>query len=321
MEVFKLAFRTVLIGLFALPWLWIMIDLVNPGLFNSSAIKRLIARVPTELQSSAIGLTLFSMVYFLGSIITPVATDFLNDQEMLGRLLPTEEKIQAFNYRYMGSPAPFSIAARAKSERVNFPGSNADPDRSHIEFQYEESAGLLLGTDKCARLNRMHEQLRLLEGATFSAFALMVLCGFAWCGKFSKDPTVIGWQVFLWQQARRLAAFVLALGIMLVAGRALLGDSQDLASGNMPIAELVLLMLSGFGLYVLIWGTRSRLKLHGSTFGFACMLTLLCYTGYGFTEKSYDQEVLSTYQALTPGTGGDIVNAVTRPAMVASVSE
>jgi hypothetical protein len=321
MEVFKLAFRTVLIGLFALPWLWVMIDLINPDLFNSSAIKRLIACIPTEFRSSAIGLALFSMVYLIGSMVTPVASDFLNDPAMLGRLLPTEENIQDFNYQHTGSPANSGISTRTKIERMNFRDSSADPDRSHIQFQYEESAVLLLGTDKCVRLNRVHEQLRLLEGVTFSAFALMVLCGFAWCGKFSNDPKVIGWKVFLWQQGRRLAAFVLALGLMLVAGRALLVDSPDLASGDMPIAELVLLMLGGFGLYVLIWGSRSRLKLHGLTFGFACMLTLLCYTGYGRTEKSYDQDVLSAYQAIPPATGGDIVPAVTRPAVVASIAQ
>ena len=43
MDAFKLAFETVIIGLFALPWLWVMIDLVNPAMFNSFAAKRLIA--------------------------------------------------------------------------------------------------------------------------------------------------------------------------------------------------------------------------------------------------------------------------------------
>jgi len=297
MEVFKLAFETLIIGLFALPWLWVMIDLVNPKLFNSLFAKRLIASIPTELRPTVIGVALFSIVYLLGSMITPVATQFLNDSDMLGRVLPTEEKIEASNFPQKGAP---EYSGLGEIERVGLPVSKAEVERVHIQFEREESTLLLRGTDQTTRLNRIHEQLTVLQGATFSAFALMVLCGFGWCGQFSKNPSETGWKRVLGRQLRWSAAFVVACGMVLLAAKGFWVDSHNLASGDMPIAELVLLLLGGFGLYILSRGTRSRFKIHGLTFVFALLFTLLCYTGYGCTERSYDQAIVSTFQALGP---------------------
>jgi hypothetical protein len=56
-------------------------------------------------------------------------------------------------------------------------------------------------------------------------------------------------------------------------------------------------------------------------FAFAFCFSLLCYTGYGCTERSYDQEVFYTYHALSPATDGDSVHAVAPAAMVASINE
>ena len=118
MDAFKLAFETVIVGLFALPWLWVMIDLVNPNFFNSSGIRRLIAFIPQELRASAIGLSLFSLVYLLGSMMTPVAREFLNDKDMLGGWLPTEEKIQAHNYKQIRDVTTSGLLAREPSSRL-----------------------------------------------------------------------------------------------------------------------------------------------------------------------------------------------------------
>lgn len=91
MDVFKLAFETVIIGLFALPWLWVMIDLTRPNLVTGSNISRLMAPIPPEARLQAITLTLFPLAYLLGLVITPVASEFLNDPDMLGGYLPNEE--------------------------------------------------------------------------------------------------------------------------------------------------------------------------------------------------------------------------------------
>jgi hypothetical protein len=321
MDAFKLAFETVIVGLFALPWLWVMIDLVNPDFFNSSGIRRVSAFIPSELRASAIGLSLFSLVYLLGSMMTPVAREFFNDPDMLGKVLPPDENIQASNYQKIRGVTTSGVLARAKLRLAHAPDLKAVSDDMSAKFQQDESTVLLRGPDACERLNRLHEQMTVLRGAAFSAFALMALCGFAWCGRFSNNPTVIGWKLFLGQQSRRLAALTLSSVIIGVAGRGLWRDIPKLATGNMPIAELVLLILGGFGWYVLIWGTRSRLRFHGSGFIFALCFTVLCYTGYGCTERSYDLEVLYSYQALAPVPAADSTQVATRPAMAASLRE
>lgn len=320
MEAIKLAFETVIVGLFALPWLWVMIDLVNPNLLNFSGIRRLTAFIPDELQPPAIGVTLFALVYLLGSMMTPVAREFFNDPDMLGKVLPTEEKIQAYNFEHMRKPTNSNGAVPAKYELVKSWDASAGSDTAGriTKFQHEESTLLLRGPDCCERLNRLHEQMIVLRGAAFSAFALMVLCGFAWCGRYSTTGIAIGGKAFLRQQLRCSAALVVSSVFIFFAGRSLYLDAHTLESGDMPIAEIVLLVLSGIGLYVAIYGTRSRLKFHGVMFGFALCFTLLCYTGYGCTERSYDQEVFSTYHAATDG---DSVPAVTPTAKMASTNE
>jgi hypothetical protein len=305
MEALKLAFETVIIGLFALPWLWVMIDLANPNLFSPTGISRLMTFIPKELRATAIGLTLFSLVYLLGSMVAPVASEFLNDPDMLGGLLPTEEKIQAWTYTQMGAPIP-GLTVPAKVEPANFPldvrSEKAYEDEGfrhavHKEFGRQESTLLLRGPDACERLNRLHEQLTVLRGATFSAFALMALCGFAWCGRPSKNPNLFG-ALSAWQQLRRSVAFAISVGFIVVAAKELVDDLHHPEAGDMPIAELVFLVLGGFGLYVAICGTRSRLQFHGLTSAVALCFALLCYAGYGCTETSYDQAVFNSYEAL-----------------------
>jgi hypothetical protein len=301
MDVFKLAFETVIIGLFALPWLWVMIDLVNPDLFNYSAMSRLAAIIPDNLRPTIVGLALFSVTYLLGSILTPVASEFLNDRDMLGSVLPTEEKIEAATYRRLGAPSIPGLVV-PKVELVKFPVEERMFRRAvHHEFWHEESTLLLRGSDACRRLNRLHEQMTVLQGATFSAFALMVLCGFAWCGRCRKSPKETGDWLSAWPRVRRWFAFALSTGLIVVSANELVKDLDKPELGDMPIAELVLLLLGSFGLYVAIRGTQSKQNFHGLGFVLAFCLTLLCYSGFGCSERSYDEAIFNTYQALSPG--------------------
>lgn len=324
MDAFKLAFETLIVGLFALPWLWVMIDLVNPDLFHASGLARVMALIPAEMRAPVIGMTLFSLIYLLGSMTTPVAHEFLNDADMLGKWLPTEEAIQAWTYRQSGFSAP--RLAKSGTETVSLPEEGARavirPDNAaiHTEFQREESGLLLQGTDKCERINRLHEQLTVLRGATFSAFALMVLCGLAWCGRCTSNPEAIGREVPFWQCLRRFGAGLLSVAIIVVAKKQLLLDIHHPEQGDIPIAEILLFIFGGFGVYVAMRGTRSQFHFHGPTFLFGLCFTVLCYAGYGCLENSYDQAVFSTYQTLGTAASGSSHTAE-RPAMATRLTE
>jgi hypothetical protein len=331
MEALKLAFETVIVGLFALPWLWVMIDLVNPGLFGSPAVRRLGALVPSELRATAIGLALFSTVYLLGSMITPVACEFLDDPDMLGEFLPTQQRIQAWVYKQMDArpqiadlivPTDLALVAFRDPDPKSPEGEKVKRYRESVdgEFQHDESTLLLQGPQACERLNRLHEQLTVLRGASFSAFALSALCFFAWCAR-GKQPNTIAGRPSFWPRVRRWAGLIICLGTMIVAINGLGNDVRHTESGDIPIAELVFLVLSGFGLYVLIWGTRSRLQFHGPAFVFAFCFAALCYGGYGSVATSYDQAVFNSYLALPASVTGNGTHAVGESKIAANMGE
>src|SRR5690349_582253 len=122
MDAFKFAFETVMIGSLALPWLFLMVHLVSPDLFTSNAehrIGRLLSWVPNELRSSLIGIAAFTFAYLAGSAILPVAGEFLNDKDLIGRFLPTESTIQEMVYKSM-DPKPSFLLASAGMESVYF---------------------------------------------------------------------------------------------------------------------------------------------------------------------------------------------------------
>ena len=312
MEVFKLAFETVIIGLFALPCLFVIIDSAKPDLFTAASVAALSKLIPKELRPQTIALTLFPVVYLLGLMITPVAFEFLNDKDMLAGVLPNEETLQAWTYQQMGLPSisgvePVASMEAAKLSRDNDSGAAGESQdmqaQIHSEFLHEESTLLLRSPEDGGRISRLHERLTVLQGATFTTFALMVLSGFAWCGA-AGVPATSGGQPSWLSKLRRCIGLVLALVFILVATNELLNDLRHPEVGDMPIAELVFLLLAGFGLYVAIWGTRSRLRYHGLTFFIAFGFTLLCYAGYASTGATYDQEVFNTYRALSPINSG-----------------
>jgi hypothetical protein len=125
-----------------------MIDLVNPDLLTCARISHFIRLIPEEMRSPAIGITVFCLVYLMGSMITPLACQFLNDSDMLGKILPTEEKIQASTYENMGVPAPTDQAVPAKIRLVSLgssPGSGLSTGLN-APFLHDEGALLLRGS-------------------------------------------------------------------------------------------------------------------------------------------------------------------------------
>ena len=100
MEAFKFAFETVIVGILTLPSLFIMLDLIFPVLFNgkSEAPNRLAGLVSKELGATIASAFLLSMAYFLGSAISPLASEFLNDEHWAGSFLWTESDIRARVY-------------------------------------------------------------------------------------------------------------------------------------------------------------------------------------------------------------------------------
>src|ERR1700682_5203964 len=166
MQAFKFAFETVMIGALALPWLLLVIYMVSPDLLRSSpnhAIGRLLNPVPKELRSPLVSIAAFTFAYLAGSAILPVAGELLNDQDLIGSMLPTGSKIQETVYKLMERKPGFRLASFTSA-----PQGDLQLGGSHEDFLLRESALLLHGTDACERLNRLHERLAVLSAATFN---------------------------------------------------------------------------------------------------------------------------------------------------------
>jgi hypothetical protein len=297
MEAFKLAFETVLVGALALPWLALMMVLVNPNI--SRTIGCLTKVVPKECTPALAGVVAFSLAYLLGSAVSPVAREFLNDIDVIG--IPTEEKIQT---RIMEGPEGGQVLSSGVSKRGNLAilRDTWEQKRSilatNATFRQQETTILLHGAEASERINRLHERLTVLTGATFSGFVLVLLCVFAWCGSYRGQAQTAGLHSSLRLRAVRFATYLPCLATILWGVVALLGDWNKHDIDDPPIMELVLLILGFFGLCITARKTVALPALRSGVL-FASFLTILSCGGYLCTEPSYVHEVLDSYAAMT----------------------
>ncbi len=76
MDVFKLAFETMIVGLLAFLWLGVAIDLVLPTFF-----ARIVpAAAVIEKNQTLISIGVLSLAYCVGSAILPISSQLVNDE-------------------------------------------------------------------------------------------------------------------------------------------------------------------------------------------------------------------------------------------------
>lgn len=296
MDAFKLVFETVLVGALAFPCIGLMMVLLNR---NISSPARLVVRiVPTPCVPASIGFIAFSFAYLLGSAISPVAQEFLNDMDSIG--LPTQDKIQA---RIVNSQEASHVLSSRGSPRATLATFSDTREQERMMavtnaiFHRQESAVLLGSAEASERLNRLHERLTVLTAATFSGFALSLLCVFAWCSTWRNGGQAATPQSWLRRSIRQGTANLPGMLIIFWALSNLKKDWPRHSIDDPPIMELVLLILGIFGLCV----TARRIPVIASLGGkiiFVSFLTVLSYGGYISTEPIYVHDVMDSYAAM-----------------------
>src|SRR5260370_948828 len=190
MDALKLAFDTIIVGALVLPWLAVVIDL-----FLASREGQLVGlldflktgedRVPPAVT----GVLLFALAYFLGAAVSRVSGDFFNDDD-LGMPI-TEDNIRSAVYcdkgqqPYVDMRLAFSADAGLPPAKNSLGDYCSDPGINQITsriFHVQESALLLLGSDKTETLNQLRAQISVLRGTAFNGLAMFVLCLFGWGG-------------------------------------------------------------------------------------------------------------------------------------------
>jgi hypothetical protein len=322
---FSIAFDTIVVGALALPWIFLVIHLFFPE--NESRISGLVDWVNKQNQPAVAGLLLFAMAYPLGSVVSRIAQDCFDDDDLyveaMGRVFRmgvTMTQTSILTHVYCQEKDQGLISKTLIDALSNKPGQPETNDSpclykghwlipqthqrlSHSEglagdiFHVQEGALLLQGTDKNERLRQFHDERMVLRGAAFDGLVAFSLCLF-------------------WWNADRKSRLRYALPVIyLVPGLIALHNHflTERAASNPPLLEFTLLVLALAGWY-LVWqsrpqgntaqgqppAVRERGHIKPAYLILALFLTVTAFLGWQATEALYDQQVIySSYQILS----------------------
>jgi hypothetical protein len=325
MGALSIAFDTIIVGALALAWVALVIHLFFSR--DKSGIGHLLDWIKKQDQPAVMGVLIFAMTYFLGSAVSRIAGDLLNDDDLriqLGNNLykvVTEDSIRTSVYCGMsdgwfdaiGSQfGERSLAQDCELQHIMRPTwfylvqssvvskkDAADVVRKMTErvqniFASQESALLLKGQDATERLRQFHDQRSVLRGAAFDAFLAFSLFLFGWCAKF---PPKLRWALYLVPVIYLVAAVI-----------AFYNHLKDRALSDPPFMEFTLLVLGVAGCILLWKGAPKETAVQGDRTlprerrvpanprgGFLFLLLLFAATaffGWWTTEVLYDQQVI-----------------------------
>lgn len=315
MDVFKLAFETTIVGLLALPWLVLLVRIFVPELHLSKARGGTsLSFVSEKLDGMVLTILVIAAVYFLGSAISPLATQFLDDEDLPARLYKISDiRVNAcLKYSHdlsklqPASDSPLYNAAAQLTSKCQPKGYSQDCRKSADNiFLLQEQAVLKRGSDETERVSRLFERDIVLRGAVFNGFAFIVLCCFSYLARERKDKVPFG-------AARRVAktnAFKRAFETtMIVRTFILIAISVTLIfkplswavrdyhlqdPSDPPIMETALIILGIIGLFTLLKGVVKRPPLGIMFFGI--ILTILAYGSWVWTEYLYAKNVIGAF--------------------------
>jgi hypothetical protein len=319
---FSIAFDTIVVGALALPWIFLVIHLFFPE--NESRISGLVDWVNKQNQPAVAGLLLFAMAYPLGSVVSRIAQDCFDDDDLYleatGRVFRvgvTMTQTSILTHVYCQEKDQGLISQTLIDSLNHKPGQSETNDspclykgqwlipRTHKHlsqseglagdvFHVQEGALLLQGTDKNERLRQFHHERMVLRGAAFDGVVAFSLCLF-------------------WWNADRKSRLRYALPLVyLVPGLIALHNHflTERAASNPPLLEFTLLVLALADWY-LLWQSRSKGKgvpaehpaqnargqIRPAYLLLALFLTVTAFLGWQATEALYDQQVIySSYK-------------------------
>ena len=319
MDVFKLAFETTIVGLLAFFWLGAAIDLLSPTFFTQ--------KLPAFVRDNqtVMGVGALSLAYCLGSAISPISGQLVNDEHWPLNL----EAIRCWvfieeNRRMMDTNAYTKLlkdyeslddlsACHCSSWDIFFPsGTDAKQKRTFTLpvswaqyaqsrravqdetrkdkiltlFRLHESKLLSQGSDKTELFRHLRERITVLRGAVFSGLVLFLICLFGCIAPVYHEP-------FRW--TRMLWAGLLAAGLFIFA---VVNGFEDLMHPDIfdiPVMEGVLGLIALFGGFLAFYGVKPRPYLKMRFLLVVGYFFALVYGGWMWSEVIYDQQVINSY--------------------------
>jgi hypothetical protein len=321
MGTFSIAFDIIVVGALAIPWVLLVFHLFFSD--RESSVVTLLAWlnkwVIEKDQAALAGVLLFAMAYPLGSVVSRIAQDFFDDDDLhlqvLGRVYRvgvTESTIRAEVYCEQQLLIPQTLIDSLKVGSEPFGVDECSYTRtwqvlpiyeSKIKDQNEragdiffvqEGAILLRGTDQTERLRQFRDQIMVLRGAAFNGLLAFSLCLFWWSAKFQSR---LRW---------------VALSPYLLTGLvALYHHLSERAASDPPYMEFTLLVLATAGGYVL-WHPKpnpkdaqgkdvahnGRGEIRAAYLILSVFLALTVFQGWWATQVLYDKQVIYSYRAM-----------------------
>jgi hypothetical protein len=321
MDVFKLAFETMVVGLLAFVWLGVATYLFSPD-FLSDLLSRRIPAFAKDNQT-LLGVGALTVAYCLGSAILPIASQLLNDEHWplpenaIRCQVFTQQEIQLQGIKYSAVPKHLSSEdlkpdhcsywapvfedgighglliflqrwAPSPFRKVDGSASSDEIKKERILslFQLQESKLLNQGPDHGEQLKLLHERIVVLRGAVFSGFVLSLLCLFAYFAPVFGHP------------AHRFRTACGSLLAVCFAVFAFLNGLQDLYKQkifDIPVLEGLMFAIVSFGAIVVARGVKTPLFLKKRYLFAVIFFALLAYGGWMSSEIIYDQQVISSF--------------------------
>lgn len=291
MDVLKLAFDTIIVGVLALPWLAIVIDLFlasKPG--QERQFWSLLQSSATKVPPAVVGVLLFSVAYLLGSALSRVSGDFFNDDDLHVPFTEDNIRIAVYcgqaermfltdSFSDFGPPvaACNHILGERRADRADSALRRSDKDLVRALFNLQESSLQQRGSDKTTVLDQLRSQISILRGAALNGFVTLVLCLFG----FGANRT--RWRLLFWGVVIALVGF----------GLYALLFSHLFVRIDPPIMEFTLIVLGVTGVFVLWNGAPPRR--YGLWFLLSTFLTGMMVLAWwsstawrriGFTQRS-----------------------------------
>jgi hypothetical protein len=143
MAALSIAFDIIIVGALALPWLLLAIDLFFST--NVSRVRSLLHWVVQQKQPAVAGVLLFATTYALGSVVSRIAQDFFNDDDLhihafhrLFRIGVTESSIRTnvFCNAFKDAPKPSEPSPeKGEQPKKTNSGLNDPTAEKHKAFQ------------------------------------------------------------------------------------------------------------------------------------------------------------------------------------------
>jgi hypothetical protein len=286
MDVFKFAFETVVLGLLALPWLMIVVELIAPGSLSNGFQNggNLLASIPdTDLRRTVMSVLLFAVVYLVGSAVSPLAQNALDDDDLASLGLPGGRQIrhEVYNKHDERFWSNLGLLPHDGSYLKKNPASTQLEGPTEI-FRAQETSVLLEGAEKSQRTKQLHEQIMVLQGAALSALMCGLLCIFACIS--------VRWPRSVW-------AAIAPVIVLTFGGISLYHHFREgYRLHDPPLLELVLFLAGGVGLRTAFRTPQPRR--FGTWALVALLLGMVAYWGWWWSQVSYYEHVIHSFAAL-----------------------